>query len=81
MSDKLTHTHAAVANALGDLAKLFKPECKLTFVMRHPTDEECYIVIGDDMEHEKVIETIRRSEAQKPRELTPAELVKQRLGL
>lgn len=81
MSDNLKQTHAAIANALGDLARLFKPECRLTFVMRHPTDLECYIVIGDDTEPEKIIETIRRSQAQEVRELAPEDLLKDRLGL
>jgi len=81
MSDALKITHARIANALGDLAPLFKPGCKLTFIMRNPADEESYILIGDDNDPEKIIETIRRSVSAELRTLSPDEVLANALGL
>jgi bifunctional pyridoxal-dependent enzyme with beta-cystathionase and maltose regulon repressor activities len=46
----LSAAHVKIANVLCDLEKLFKPEMRLTFIARHPTNPECHIVVTrDDM--------------------------------
>jgi hypothetical protein len=79
--EALGKVHAEIANHLGELSKLFKDGVCLTFIMRDPKDTESYIVVGDDTEPEKIMETIRRSEAQKPRVLTPEDLLRHALGI
>ena len=48
MTDRLENARTQVEQALHELEVLFSKECKLTFVMRHPTMEECYMVITRD---------------------------------
>lgn len=81
MSDKLKDTHGAIAHALGELSERFQPQCKLTFIMRDPTNKEAYILAGDDNDLEGVIEVIRRSQSVLEIKLTPEDLLKQRLGM
>lgn len=45
---KLDNVHLEASNALGELARLFVPEMKLTFVARHPTSAECHVVVTND---------------------------------
>jgi hypothetical protein len=47
-ADRLVHIHLAVADALGELAKLFKPDMRLTFVARHPDHAERHVIVSDD---------------------------------
>ncbi|WP_439624102.1 hypothetical protein [Gemmata sp.] len=46
--DHLAHVHLAAADALGELAKLFKPGMRLTFVARHPDHAERHVIVSDD---------------------------------
>lgn len=59
--DRLRGAHAAVANALGELAdNVFTEDCKLSFVMRVPGFPDRFMVISDD-DLDEVVKTIERS--------------------
>lgn len=44
----LQNVHQEIALALADLAKLFKPGMKLTFIARHPEHGERHVIVTDD---------------------------------
>ncbi len=46
--DKLASAHLTIADALGDLAKLFQPGMRLTFIARHPDHAERHVIVTDD---------------------------------
>ena len=49
MRTDLQRAHMRVCDVLGDLADhLFVKGVKLTFIMRDPANEDCYMVVGDD---------------------------------
>lgn len=37
-----------IGSALAELSKLFKPDMKLTFIARHPTHKERYVIVTED---------------------------------
>lgn len=50
----------AVEDALCFLAEMFKPECKLTFIMRVPGNDEADMVVTSD-ENEELAKVIERT--------------------
>jgi hypothetical protein len=47
--DKLKAAHMRVCDMLGELADhTFAKGVRLTFVMRDPKNDDCYMVVGDD---------------------------------
>jgi hypothetical protein len=79
MSKKLRNTHAIIANTLGDLSTMFHKDCKLTFIMRDPYDDEAFIVVSDD-DNDAVIEVLRNASPKDELKLTDADLVAAKLG-
>lgn len=57
---RLQAAHMHVASALGELAKHFTNDCRLTFVMRKPDNDECYLIVSDELDLGPVAETIVR---------------------
>lgn len=76
-----TEVHAHVASALGRLAKLFNPGCRLTFVMRDPANADAYMVISDDDSVDLVVNTLERSRTRDQSTLTPEQAFAAELGL
>lgn len=59
---RIMEAHNAVGTALGKLADtVFVKGVHLTFVMRDPKNDECYMVISDDPDLDVVKDTIERS--------------------
>lgn len=64
LNPKLKSAHMRVCDVLGDLEDYtFAKGVKLTFVMRDPNNDDCYMVVGDD-DPDAVIAAIER--AKKP---------------
>lgn len=57
---KLEDVYDEIAQALAELARLFKPHAKLTFVMRNPELEDGDMFVSDD-DPQKVIESIQKT--------------------
>jgi hypothetical protein len=48
MSDRVSDAGATVADALRRLTPLFTADVNLTFIMTHPKDPGCYMVISNE---------------------------------
>lgn len=60
-SERLKAAHMRVCDVLGDLADhTFVKGVKLTFIMRDPKNDDCYMVVGDDT-IDGVISALERS--------------------
>lgn len=73
LTPDLQRAHNAVCDALGKLADgVFVKGMKLTFVMRDPNNEDCYMVVGDDTV-DGAIGALERS--RNPALVTPTETI------
>jgi hypothetical protein len=61
----LKEAQAQCEHHLQDMEKLFKPECRLTFIMRTPGEAEAWIVMTRD-DLDEVVKTIQRSMDREP---------------
>lgn len=50
----LEEVKAKVNKAMGELKPLFTPDCKLTFIMRKPGSEDCYMSMTEDTPEELI---------------------------
>jgi hypothetical protein len=65
-ASKVAHAFNEVAATLGELESLFAPHCKLTFLMRDPSNDECSMLVtnDDDMPAvRRVMELLEKKEA------------------
>lgn len=64
---KLRLAQNAVADALAKLGdELFAPQCRLTFIMRDPGNDECSMLVTNDDDLEGVERVLRARRLQEP---------------
>ena len=63
---KLAAMHATIADAMEELARGFVPGVRLTFVARLPGDEECELVVTNDLIPGAVATLLRRHAEENP---------------
>ena len=54
----LEEVQREIRTSLSELQQFFTPECHLTFVMRHDSNPECWMVITEDPDPRAVADTV-----------------------
>ncbi len=73
---KLDHLHTVLSRHIDQIRRFLTPEMQVTIVLRHPTNTECEVVVGND-DMDEVIGLLERSKA---RVVLPCSVRVQQLG-
>lgn len=75
VNQHLEEIHRKTASALRGLQYLFKPGCRLTFVMRQPDQKQGYMVVSETDEMGELIKLFERIKASREKAADPLDIV------